>query len=152
VVTARLTEQLQKALDELSDLTKRYTDAHPRVQQQRAQIAALQDELARSATNGAALPGFPLGATPPGANVMDPDYDVIRSKLLALANSRQQLADRQREAEAFADNPPGNVRFFSPATAKGVVRDKRWLKVGIITVLGGVLGVVFSTGGVLLTE
>ncbi|MDB6017631.1 MAG: Polysaccharide export protein [Pedosphaera sp.] len=157
IVTARLTEKLQIALEELSTLTRRYTEAHPLVQQQRAQIDALRTEISESATNTtlnnlspAGLAGTGLGAA--AGTGFDPDYDIIRNKLLALDGSRQLLADRQREAQALADNPPGNVRNFAPATIKGIIRDRRWLKIGMISLFGGVLGLVFASGGVLLVE
>src|SRR5436305_550439 len=75
-----------------------------------------------------------------------------QTPLQALANSRQILSDRQEEAKTFAANPPGNVRLFSPALLRDVVPDRKWLKVALLTVLGGVLGVVFAISGLLLVE
>ncbi len=155
VVSARLMEKLQTSVDELSNLTKKYTDAHPLVQQQRAAIEALQHQIARSATNSAAdgLDASALradGASP--GELFNPDYEIIRAKLQALSNSRQVLADRQQEAQSFAADPPGNVRFFAPATLKNVTPDRRWLKVSLATVFGGIFGLLCAVAGVLLLE
>jgi polysaccharide biosynthesis/export protein len=152
MVTARLSEKLQAAIDDLSTLTRRYTDANPLVQQQREQIQSLQQQISEAVTNPVANgPGMRVmpGA---GSGAFDPVYDIIRAKLQALDDSRQRLVDRQREAQAFAANPPGNVRPFAPATIKGVMHNRRWLKIGVVTFMGGVFGLFFASGGVLLVE
>ncbi len=51
LASAKMSERLQTALDELGNLTKRYTDAHPLVQRQRSYIKELQQQLSQSATN-----------------------------------------------------------------------------------------------------
>ncbi|MDB6125893.1 MAG: Polysaccharide export protein, partial [Pedosphaera sp.] len=115
---------------------------------------SLQAEVAKSATNTAAIgyggaTGF---ASVAGGPVVDPVYDIIRAKITAMENSRQLLADRQREALAFAANPPGNVKLYSYATEKSLNPDKRWLKISLATVFGGIFGIVFAAGSVLLVE
>ncbi|MDB6066366.1 MAG: Polysaccharide export protein [Pedosphaera sp.] len=152
LVTARLTERLQTALDELNELTKRYQDTYPSVVQKREQIHSLEQQISQSATNQFPyVPGSVESLSGAGRSA-EPDYEVVRSKLQALANSRQILADRQQEAQAFAANPPGNVRLFAPAAVRDVIADKKWLKVALLTTLGGLLGVLFAAGGVMLVE
>ncbi len=150
---AKMTERLQTALDELGNLTKRYTDAHPLVQQQRSYIKEIQEQLAQASHNPPAssdVGEFPVA--PITTQMFEPDYEIIRGKLQALDNSRQLLADREQEALSFAANPPGFVRFFAPATMRGIVADRRWLKVGFLAIGGGVLGMLFAAAGVLLVE
>ncbi|HWY75560.1 MAG TPA: hypothetical protein VN281_08080, partial [Verrucomicrobiae bacterium] len=140
MVTARLSQNLQTAIDDLSTLTRRYTDANPIVQEKQLQIQSLQRQISEAATNPAAN-GPGMSVMPgTGSGAFDPVYDIIRAKLQALDDSRQRLVDRQREAQAFAANPPGNVRTFAPATVKGVLHDRRWLKVGLVTIMGGIMG------------
>src|SRR5258708_29186622 len=130
LVTARLTERLQTALDELNELTKRYQDTYPSVVQKRAQIHSIEQQLSQSANNQSpTVPGSVDPVLGAGRSA-EPDYEVVRSKLQALANSRQLLSDRQQKAQAFAANPPGNVRLFAPATLRDVIVDKQLLKVG----------------------
>ncbi len=155
VAAARINEKLQGALDELGKLNRVYTDAHPLVQQQRSYVQDLQQQLSQAATNAPAVttPGLdnlPASTGPTAA--FNPEYDIIRGKLQALDNSRQVLADREQEAQSFAANPPGNVRFFAPATLHDVKPDRRWLKVTLLSVVGGFLGMFFAAAGVLLVE
>ena len=140
-----LRQQLDTAVVELARLTHIYTDIHPLVQQQRAEVESLQKEVAQT-------PGSSAAGGSAGGMGFSPDYEIIRTKLQALANSRQILADREQEAKSFAENPPGNVRLFTPATLKGVLPDHYWLKVGLVTVGGGLMGIVFAMAGVLLVE
>jgi protein involved in polysaccharide export with SLBB domain/capsular polysaccharide biosynthesis protein len=149
-MTGRLYERLAKEMESLGDLTKVYSDANPKVQQQQALVENLKRQYAEAATNSAT--GGMGNPDLAGGMGFNPTYEIIRSKLQALHNSRELLADRQREAQAFAANPPGNVRTFAPATLKGVVRDRRWVKVGVASIFGGLVGIVFAAGGLLLVE
>jgi polysaccharide export outer membrane protein len=152
IVTDRLSQNLTSAIDDLSSLTRKYTDANPLVQEKQYQIQSLQRQISEASTNPIAN-GPGMGVLPgTGSAAFDPVYDIIRAKLQALDDSRQRLVDRQREAQAFAANPPGTVRTFAPATVKSVVRSRRWLKVSLVTIMGGVMGLFFASGGVLLVE
>jgi protein involved in polysaccharide export with SLBB domain/capsular polysaccharide biosynthesis protein len=153
MVTARLTEKLTIALDELSALTRKYTDEHPLVQRQKEVVESLEHDLG-SATNsvaGSFPPGMARDGTPAG-QLFNPDYEIIRGRLQALATSRQVLFDRQQEAMAFAANPPGNVRFFTPATVKGIKPDHYWIRAGLLTIFGGIFGMLCAGGVVMLVE
>ncbi len=150
LMTARLNERLQAAIDELGNLTRRYTDAHPLVQQERAQVESLEQQLAQMTTNPVA--GNMGTGEVVGGVVVDPAYDIVRAKLQSLDNSREQLSERQREAQAYAANPPGNVKEFAPATLKAVVHDRRWLKAAMLSVFGGVFGLLLAGGGAMAVE
>lgn len=154
IVTARLTEKLQIALDDLNNLTRKYTDEHPLVINAKAAVANLEHELG-GATNVAAAYSLPPtslrdGTTP--AQLFNPDYEIIRSKLQALASSRQVLFDRQQEAMAFAANPPGNVHFFTPATVNGVRPDHYWIRAALLSIFGAIFGLVSASGIVMFVE
>jgi protein involved in polysaccharide export with SLBB domain/capsular polysaccharide biosynthesis protein len=146
--TARLTEKLAVALDDLASMTRKYTDEHPAVIGQKATIVALENEIAHATNSGAGIGTPGLAAN----QLFNPDYEIIHTKLNALAQSRQLLTDRQQEAKAFIEDPPGNVRFFAPATIKGITPDHRWLKVGMLTIFGGVLGLWVAFGGIFFVE
>ncbi|HZV35169.1 MAG TPA: polysaccharide biosynthesis/export family protein [Verrucomicrobiae bacterium] len=144
--TSRLTQQLLAAEDELAKLEAKYTDQYPAVVRRKAEIIELQNQLAHSTNSPGGL------GTLPGNQLINPDYDIIHTKMQALANSRQLLADRQQEADALIKDPPGNVRFFAPATIKEITPDHRWLKVGLLMVFFGGLGIAFTLGQVFLVE
>lgn len=137
-VLGRQRERLDKALGELDELLSRYTDIHPRVIEKRAQIQSLEQNLAASSTNQA-LAVLPA---PRGPNDFNPEADLIRTKLLALEDGRIQLANRQREAELFAANPPGIVRLFAPPDIQTVQANHHQIKIGVVTAFGAGLGML----------
>jgi protein involved in polysaccharide export with SLBB domain/capsular polysaccharide biosynthesis protein len=141
IVVSKLAERLQTALNELSELTLKYTDIHPSVMAKREQIDALKNQLSQSATNSAGLPpGAATVALPSGVTMAEPDYDIIRMRLLSLEDGRVQLASRLREAQMFAENPPGIVRLFAPATLQTTESNLRWIKIPAVGIFGGLLG------------
>ncbi len=152
-IIARQAERLQMALGELDDLMLRFTDLHPSVQAKRQQVQALQTQLAQASTNktvAAAAPLMPRASRGPDA--FDPEMDIIRARLLSLEDGRVQLATRQREAALFAENPPGIVRVFAPATLSTVQNNFRSLKIALAGIFGGMLGLGAMFGLVVLVE
>ncbi len=153
IMTVRLSEKLQTSLAELTDLTSKYTDLHPLVQQKRAQIDTLKEQITSSARDN-----NPLSATglanigTAGQPIWDPTRELIHGKLRALEDARINLANRQREAEMFAKDPPGIVRIFAPADLKTVESNHRRIKTGIFTIFGGVMGMCLSLGLILIAE
>jgi protein involved in polysaccharide export with SLBB domain/capsular polysaccharide biosynthesis protein len=151
--------RLQSAMTELSDLLVEYTEIHPRVIAKSNEVASLQRRLRDISTNSAAA-GVSMagGAMPllapsrPGEAPFNPELDIVRTKLLSLEQGRVDLANRYHEAELFAANPPGVVRVFAPADLKTVQSNMRWIKVGIVGLFGGFLGVIASLALVLLVE
>ncbi|MEY2466925.1 MAG: polysaccharide biosynthesis/export protein [Verrucomicrobiota bacterium] len=148
LLIAKQSEKLQAALAELSDLTMKYTDLHPLVQQKTAQIEKLKSDIEKTA---AANPTGELSFTREG-QVLEPDMEVIRAKLRALEDARVQMANRQFEAEMFSKNPPGVVRVFAPATLKTVEDNMRLLKIIIVAIFGGLIGMAGGLGLVFLVE
>lgn len=153
LLTMRLSEKLQTSLAELTDLTSKYTDMHPLVQQKRSQIETLQQQITSSATNSNPLSPTGLASIGPnGQPVYDPAMELIHAKLRSLEDARVGMATREREAELFAADPPGMVRVFAPANLKTVQSNHRRIKIGIVSIFGGLVGMGFSLGLILLTE
>jgi protein involved in polysaccharide export with SLBB domain/capsular polysaccharide biosynthesis protein len=147
---SKLNEQLQTAVMQLNELTVKYTDAHPKVIAEKATIKELNAELAAAtgSTNGAAA----AAVIQANGNVVQPDLEVIRARLRSLEDARVELDSRQREAQLYASDPPGIVRMFAPADLKTVHSAHRRLKIGLLTIFGGGLGMVFGLLLVLVLE
>lgn len=143
---ASLSTQLQTAREELVALLAKYTEAHPLVQEKRAEIAALENMLPANAmgtaTNPAALAAMPGESDP----------QVIRSKLEVLERTRLDLLDKQQAVEAFEANPPGYCRLLVPAMPKDVVAHSCNAKVASLSMFAGMLGLFAGTLAVLLME
>ena len=148
----KLTEQLNSARMQLSELLVTYTDAHPKVIEAKEKIDAINQQLAQlmGTTNGVAAAAQAVILQ--SGDVVQPDVEVTRSRLRALEESRVALAAKQHEAQLYASNPPGMVRLFAPAELKTVHSGHRRLKIGALTIFGGGLGMVFGLLMVFLVE
>jgi protein involved in polysaccharide export with SLBB domain/capsular polysaccharide biosynthesis protein len=146
----KLNEELQSAVMELNQLTVKYTDEHPKVIAEKAAIKELKTELADAtgSTNGAAA----AAVIQANGNVVQPDLEVIRARLRSLEDARVELASREREAQLYASDPPGIVRMFAPADLKTIHSAHRRLKIGLATIFGGGMGMVFGLLLVLVLE
>lgn len=153
VLISKLQERLQTALAELSELTAKYHDIHPLVQGKLGQIQVIESQIASASTNNAAVPGgLSASLASRNPNAWDPELEIIRARLASLEDARIQLANRQREAELYAKDPPGMVRLFAPATLKTVETNMRPVKIGIVTIFGGMLGMIAALALVMLVE
>jgi len=141
-------EQLQTAIADLNQMTAKFTDLYPGVIQQRALVQSLQSEIEQAA---AVNPNGAIGVTP-GGEVVQPDLEVVRARLRSLEDARVEMKNRQHEAALLAANPPGVVSVFAPATMKTIEGNKRWLIIGVIAAVGGVLGTAFGFLVLLLAE
>ena len=152
-----LNESLGVQLRELNELLVKYKETHPLVMQKQATIDDLNTKIEIVSTNANAVPKHlslvPMAhlANGPG-QTLDPDTDIIHIKMRSLEDTRQQLVNRQREAEAFAANPPGIVRVFAPANLATIQSNKRMMKVVIVAIFGALLGFAGSLGLVVVTE
>jgi protein involved in polysaccharide export with SLBB domain/capsular polysaccharide biosynthesis protein len=158
-VLAMETERLNLALGELTGLLSKFTEIHPLVQQKEAEVKALKAQIATDSTNTITTPAIEaaiattIPAPPPApAPTLNPEVDIIRAKLLSLEEGRVQLVNRQREAELYVANPPGEARVFAPATLKTVQSGHRRMKIALATVVGACLGLAGSLILVLLAE
>jgi protein involved in polysaccharide export with SLBB domain/capsular polysaccharide biosynthesis protein len=151
-MVARQTERLNTALAELDELLVTYTELHPRVREKQALIASLQSQIKSAATNQAPVAAELDMPMSPLETMLNPEFDIVRTKLLSLGEGRVQLASRQRQAELYAENPPGVVQIFAPATMQGVQSNHRRIKIGLATIFGGLVGVGAGLALVLLVE
>jgi protein involved in polysaccharide export with SLBB domain/capsular polysaccharide biosynthesis protein len=144
-------EKLTSALGELQKLMINYTEKHPLVMQQRSLVDELQRQLGPY-TNQLGS-GF-TAAQGPGrsSDTFNPDLDIIRTKLRSLHDARTLLVERQREAELYATNSQPMATIFAPANLKTVQRSRRELKISLLTIFGGLLGLGGSLALVGLVE
>jgi capsular polysaccharide biosynthesis protein len=147
------TERLHRALGELTELLSKHTERHPLVQQKRSEIEAIESEVSGHAPDAGltSVAGL-FGASQPAPSAPAPELDIIQSKLLSLERGRVELANREREAELLAADPPGICRVFAPATLNTVRPSWRRLKISLITLFGMALGLTGTLGLVALAE
>ncbi|HEY3861994.1 MAG TPA: polysaccharide biosynthesis/export family protein [Verrucomicrobiae bacterium] len=149
-------EKLNAAMGELAILLSKDTELNPLVQQKRAEVNALKTQIASDSTNTlAAMPEIAAAApaaAPAPAPTLNPEVDIIRAKLLSLEEGRVQLVNRQREAELYVANPPGEARVFAPADLKTVRTNHRRMKIAAVTAIGALAGLAGSLILVLLVE
>ena len=147
--SASLPAQLQTAREDLVQLLVKYTDAHPLVQEKKAEIAAIEDLLATNARGAGTNSLIPYAGGPlSGEN----DPLIVRSKLEVLEHTRLALLDKQQAVRAFEANPPGFCRLLAPATVRDLVTHSRRAKVFFLSVFAAVLGMVGGAAAVLLVE
>jgi Mrp family chromosome partitioning ATPase len=157
-----LLEKLEDARQELALLQVRYTDAWPKVQEQKATIAALEKMLAESGSQPAASSARDAenpSAKAAGTNgattlplMSDAELESLGQRLQVLEAGRLQLLSRQRAAQEFVDNAPGFFRVLAPASPNEITRHDRRVKVVALAVLGGLLGVLAAFALNLLVE
>ncbi len=144
-------KRLQEAQAKLSELLAAYTELHPWVKAKRQEISDIEKEMSHAPTNSTSLTSaLPI---PGGArDAFDPDADILHIKLRTLEDGRQDLIKRQREAELYVSNPPGNVYVFATASLATIKTNHRRVKTVIATVAGGGIGFAASLLLVLLCE
>jgi protein involved in polysaccharide export with SLBB domain/capsular polysaccharide biosynthesis protein len=149
--TLKLMSKLQDLRLELGELTAKYTDEHPAVISERARISELQRQISESQTNSEFAGSLDSAAALPGQPVT-PEHEIILTKLRSLEDASLQMANHEREAELYANNPPGVVRVFAPANIRTVQSGHRRIKTAVVTIFGGCLGFVAAFGFLLLVE
>jgi protein involved in polysaccharide export with SLBB domain/capsular polysaccharide biosynthesis protein len=153
---ARQRERLDVAMADLSELLARYTTLHPLVQAKEAQIKDLETALNKQLQANPAAAAQPVASAAAPARPGDPGYnpeiDIVRMKIMALEQGRVTLAERYRQAERYASNPPGIVRVFAPATLQTVQTNKRAMKIGLVSAFGAAMGMLASLVLIALVE
>lgn len=134
---AALLTRLDDARDQLLDLLGRYTDAHPLVQEQRARIAVLEEQVAGLGNQ----PATTSTDAPP-----DGSPEVSRDVLKTLENQRLALVGRLRLAQMLERTPPGYYRIFAPATPEHAMIAHPTTKIGLLSLLGALAGAVAAAG------
>jgi protein involved in polysaccharide export with SLBB domain/capsular polysaccharide biosynthesis protein len=145
--------RLTAVFGELTELTSKYTELHPLVKAKREEAATLEAAIKAGSTNqnsGLGAQGLMEGMA--GDSTFNADAEIIHTKLRALEDSHLELVRRLREAQLYAENPPGVVRILAPADPKTVKANARLFKILIVTLFGGLVGLGGSLGLVTVTE
>lgn len=141
-------DRLAAARDELTGLLARYTDAHPLVRQQRALVAALEQQVKSTAPAGALAASTTTTAAAPALEPGD-DLELLRGKARQLADTRAQLLNQQRSASLIQANPPGYLEVLVNAETPSTVVKQPYLQIGVLAVFLGLLG-FFGTAATLV--
>jgi protein involved in polysaccharide export with SLBB domain/capsular polysaccharide biosynthesis protein len=153
-----LPQRIQLAREQLEDLLARYTDAHPLVLEQRARLAALEEEQ-RQAPPPAPGGGTasPRPASAPAVTLstygrVTPEEFGMGERLRALETNRAMLIARERAIQPFRDDPPGYFRVLRSASANPTQLRRHRLEIVLFAFLGATLGLFGSGAQVLLAE
>jgi len=150
-----LAQRIQTARDKLDDLLVRYTDAHPLVREQRAELETLEEAQRRAdAANPAGAAHTP---TPPAISQamygrITPEEIAMGERLRSLESNRAILIARQHAIQPFRDNPPGYFRVLSAATANPTLQYNHRLELVLCACLGAIFGFLASAAVILLSE
>ena len=147
---SKLSEQLQSAKLALDQLSVKYTDEHPQVIAAKRTVDTLSNQLAQA--TGSANGSQAAAVIEANGSVVQPEVEVIRSRLRALEEARVELEKRQHEAQLYASNPPGLVRISAPADSRTTRSGHRRLKIGALTIFGGGFGMAIGLLLIFLTE
>lgn len=147
-----LLEQLQAARVQLAQLLSKYTDMHPLVQAQRAEIAAIETQLSPSlVADSTPEPSVATNAAAELPVTGEKDPEIIRGKLQSFEAARLQLLGKQQAVQTFAANPPGFCKLLASATEKDVIANGRVARIILLGIFAGLLGFL-GTGGLILIE
>jgi protein involved in polysaccharide export with SLBB domain/capsular polysaccharide biosynthesis protein len=157
-VATALQLRIQASREHLDDLLTSYTDAHPLVIEQRARLAALEAEEAKSPVPDLYGPTAAPQIAP--VPVLSPAYygrvtpeDVAMSeRLRALESNRAILIVRQRAIQPFRENPPGYFRILLSAAANPTHMQRYRIQIALFSCLGAVVGLFGSAGQIVLGE
>jgi len=153
-VKSDLPLRIQAAREQLEDLLTRYTDAHPLVREQRARLAALEEDQRQNALKAASGPAAPSLAAPPPLYVgrITPDEVAMGERLRPLEVNRALLTERQRAIQPFRENPPGYFRVLLSATANPTQLLRYRLEIVLFAGLGALVGLFGSAAQIVLGE
>jgi protein involved in polysaccharide export with SLBB domain/capsular polysaccharide biosynthesis protein len=140
--------KLQAARDELTTLLLRYTEAHPLVREQRARLNAIAEQIASSP----AVNIQPQNSRIPAVGNSQHDYEIALTRLKSLEDNHSALITRQRLGELIKAAPPGYLRVLLPASAGDAIPRRPWLKIGVVAVFFGLLGLAGGIGEILSRE
>jgi len=156
--TDGLTQRIQAAREQLDDLLVRYTDAYPLVREQRARLAALEEDQRQTASPpaGTQAPRSRMAPTPAISPLfygrVTPEEVAMSERVRALETNRALLIERQRAIQPFRDNPPGYFRVLLSAAVSPTRILRYRLEIALFACLGAIVGLFGSAGQILLGE
>lgn len=134
-------DRLAAARDELTGLLARYTDAHPLVRQQRALIAALEQQAKSAPASGALAASTASSNAAPALQPGD-DLELLRNQARELGSARAQLINQQRTAALVQENPPGYLEVLVRAEPENAAVAKPNIQIGVFAFFLGLVGLV----------
>ena len=156
-VASDLPLRIEAAREQLEDLLSRYTDAHPLVREQRARLAALEEEQRQIAPPVAGAAASSHTALPPTISPLlygrvTPEDVAMGERLRTLELNRALLISRQRAIQPFSENPPGYFRVLLSASANPTQLHRYRLETALFAFLGAMIGLFGSAAQILLAE
>lgn len=154
-INGRKLEQIDAAEARLAELRTKYHDIHPLVRSQMQAVAALKADIPPEAlekligTRASAADGT---ADTGALRVSGSELEMALTRVNYFENLKSQLVMRQRAIAQFKANPPGYWRPLQPATLDTIETEKPWLKIGLLAVFVGMVGMVLTAGEVLRRE
>jgi protein involved in polysaccharide export with SLBB domain/capsular polysaccharide biosynthesis protein len=151
-------QRIEAAREQLDDLLTRFTDAHPLVIEQRARLAALEEEQKRVGTAEAARPAAgprPAPAVPSSSLVFGratPEEVAMGERVRDLETNRAMLIERQRAIQPFRENPPGYFRVLLSAAASPTRQQRYRLEIALFACMGALVGFFGCSAQVLLWD
>ncbi len=153
VPSARVTDKLQVAREELTTLLVRYTDAHPLVREQRARLDVLTEQVAAAAEAAARAPLIAANnrtGSAPGLSTQD--YEIAVNQLKTLEANHALLITRDRVVGLAKSSPPGYLRILLPASVEETKGQRPLVKIGALAVFFCFLGLTVAVGEILARE
>lgn len=105
-------------------------------------IAEIQERLASSQER--------LNAS--GKITKDVEFEIKLAEKKQLEKSLDELSNKERESREFIQGSRGYFALHSPATMASVGYKNRWIKVSLLTVIAGLIGILGATAIVMLSE
>ncbi|MBI2949302.1 MAG: hypothetical protein HYY23_16800, partial [Verrucomicrobia bacterium] len=162
----RLVLSLEAARAELSKLLEKLLPTHPKVEAQQAIVDSYEEQLAKvsesSPGNSKSTPTIPLSGDPKSSTEtetpalpesgLNQNLEVVRGQIQQLESTKISLQGRANAADAFAKNPVGYYRLYAAARLENVLTHGRNMKVILMALFSGVIGMGLAAVLILLLE
>ena len=87
-----------------------------------------------------------------GRITKDVEFEIKLAERKQMEKSRDELENKERESREFIQGSRGYFAVNSPATMGNVGYKSRWIKVSLLTIFAGLVGLFVATAIVMLTE
>ncbi|HEX7863105.1 MAG TPA: polysaccharide biosynthesis/export family protein [Verrucomicrobiae bacterium] len=87
-----------------------------------------------------------------GRITKDVEFQIKSAQMRQLEKSLDELSDKERESREFIDGSRGYFALHGEATSNSVGYKNRWMKVGLLAVFAGLIGLLGAMAIVMLTE
>lgn len=166
-LTAKLTQDLDAAQEELAKLLLDFTPEFPKVKRLQERIKSLQEQLADAGSTGAGNSGtnstnslvqeskssaLSTNLASGTFSESQPEIESARRQVDSLVHDRLTFLGRQYAAEYFEQHPVGYYKLYAPARLEDAVTHSRKMKVILLALFSGVLGMSIPAFVVLLRE